>query len=258
MDQSAPPATDAPSRMRSVCIIPARGGSKRIPRKNILDFCGKPIISYSISAALDSAIFDLVMVSTDDEEIAEVSRQAGAEVPFLRSKEAADDYSTLSMVVKEVLQELKIRGQVFDAFCCMLPTALFVRGSTLKCAQKMLTSNPKVDSVMPIVGFEYPVPRGLKKRAHEDGNQYLEMVWPEYIETRSQDCEPWYHDVGQFYWMLVSYFDKHEPKWMLGDCTVPLEIPASEVQDIDTLEDWKIAELKYQLRSMAEAGSRRC
>jgi len=102
---------------------------------------------------------------------------------------------------------------------------------------------------MPIVGFEYPVPRGLKKHRNEqDGVDYLRMVWPEYIETRSQDCEPWYHDAGQFYWMKMAYFEAKRPKWLIGEHTVPLEVPASEVQDIDTFDDWKIAELKYQMR----------
>jgi len=120
-------AEPAGSRVATVCIIPARGGSKRIPRKNILPFCGSPIITYSIKAALEAGIFDKVMVSTDDEEIAEISREAGAEVPFLRSAKAADDHSTLSMVMAEVLAELEKMGHKYDAFCCLLPTALFVR-----------------------------------------------------------------------------------------------------------------------------------
>jgi len=221
------------------------GGSKRIPRKNVLPFCGQPIIAYSIKAAVESNLFDLVMVSTDDEEIAEVAKAAGAEVPFLRSKMAADDHATLAMVMQEVLTELKTLGQEFDLFCCILPTACFVRAGTLQDSFELLDSDPTADSVMPIVGFDYPVPRALQVSKTESGSDKLHMVWPENIEVRSQDCEPWYHDVGQFYWMKTSYFFSEHPKWLIGKNTKPFEIPPSEVQDIDTLEDWKLAEVKY-------------
>lgn len=215
----------------------------------MLPFNGQPIMHYPIKAAIASGIFDLVMVSTDCEEIAEVARQAGAEVPFLRSEEAANDYATLAGVSREVLTELKNRGREFDVFCIILPTAPFIRAETLQISFDRLNASDVADSVMPIVAFEYPVPRALKKRVGDDKKEYVHMVWPEHIETRSQDCETWYHDVGQFYWMKVPFFFETQPKWLIGDHTVPIEIPASEVQDIDTLEDWKLAEIKFQFNS---------
>jgi len=245
--QETSPVPSTP--MRTVCIIPARGGSKRIPRKNMLPFNGQPIMNYPIKAAVESGIFDLVMVSTDDEDIAEIARQAGAQVPFMRTPQASSDYAHLSMVTLEVLQMLKDRGQEFDIFCVMLPTNPFIRPEILVESLDLLNSNIRADSVMPIVPFEYPVPRGLKKMQGSDGSNYLKMVWPEYIETRSQDCETWYHDVGQFYWMRVPYFFEKQPKWMIGENTLPIEIPASQVQDIDTPEDWKLAEIKFRFNA---------
>jgi len=175
-----------------------------------------------------------------------VARAAGAIVPFTRSPEASNDYATLSEVTTEVLREFKTRGRVFDAFCVLLPTAPFIRPQTLEMGLAALYANEANDSVMPIVAFEYPVQRALKT-VWVEGRSYMKMVWPEYIEARSQDCEGRYHDVGQFYWMKVDYFTQNQPKWLIGDHTAPLEVPASEVQDIDTDDDWRLAELKYDL-----------
>ena len=203
------------------------------------------MVHYPITAALKAGIFETVMVSTDSEEISKISRDAGASVPFLRSAKAADDYATLAEVVKEVLAEYKAIGQEFDFFCVVLPTNPFIRPEVLVKAYQALSQNLKADSAMPVVEFEYPIQRALKKTMDIDGAEYVQMLWPEYIETRSQDCAARYHDCGQFYWMKVDYFESKQPKWLIGDRTVPIEIPASEVQDIDTMEHWKLAEIKY-------------
>lgn len=219
--------------MSNLAIIPARGGSKRIPRKNIKDFLGKPIISYSIEAALDSKLFEEVMVSTDDKEIAEVAKKYGAKVPFMRSSDNADDYATLSDVVAEVKENYSGRGKKFDYICCILPTAPFTTISLLKKGFSLLIDN-SVDSVRPITEFSYPIQRAVKMRSG-----LLEMFWPEEANTRSQDLEPAYHDAGLFYWMNFE-------KGMKGKKKMGFELSKSLVQDIDTIEDWKIAEFKYK------------
>ena len=221
----------------AIAIITARGGSKRIPHKNIREFCGKPIIQYSIEAALDSGIFEEVMVSTEDKEIAEISQNAGAKVPFLRSAKTADDYASTDDVLMEVLQCYKEQGRDFEAFCCLYPTAPFVTKEKLQKAMKLLE---KADSVMPVVSFSYPPQRCLI--LNEKGE--LRMKWPEYAKTRSQDLEPYYHDCGQFYCC------KTEPFMIYGTTDLPHMVPMImselEVQDIDNLDDWEIAELKYR------------
>lgn len=223
--------------MTSLAIITARGGSKRIPRKNIRPFLGKPILTYSIEAALASDIFDEVMVSTDDEEIAQIARSAGASVPFFRSADAANDYASTDDVIREVLNAYAAQGKTFDTFCCIYPTAPFVTAQKLKCAMDMLK---EADSVMPVVPFSYPVQRGLCL----DADGHIGYKWPEYAASRSQDLEKLYHDCGQFYACRTAAFFAEgttDTKNM-----VPLILPELEVQDIDTLEDWAIAEVKYQ------------
>lgn len=225
--------------MKSIAIIPARGGSKRIFRKNIRDFCGQPIISYSIKSALLSGCFQEVMVSTDDAEIAVIARQSGAIVPFMRSEKNSIDLSSTVDVLEEVLLEYRNRGQEFDMFCCFYPTAPFVSPQRLKQAYEILLSSD-VDSVFPIVRFGYPIWRGLKI---EGG--YTMMIWPENYNKRSQDLPLAYHDAGQFYVMRsASLF---ENKKLFTNRTLGIEIPESEAQDIDNEEDWKIAELKFRL-----------
>lgn len=222
---------------RNLAIITARGGSKRIPRKNIKEFCGKPILNYSIKAALDAGVFDEIMVSTDDEEIAEIAKAAGASVPFFRSKQTANDFASTDDVIMEVISEYQKRGKEFDAFCCIYPTAPFLTGQRLKEAMALLNT---ADSVMPIVPFSYPPQRGLI--INENG--LVARQFPEYATTRSQDLPKIYHDCGQF------YACRTKPFLVAGTTDVenllPLVLSEMEVQDIDTLEDWEIAEIKYR------------
>ena len=224
---------------RSLALITARGGSKRIPKKNIREFCGKPILCYSIEAALASGVFDEVMVSTDSEEIAEVARKAGAKVPFYRSDETAGDYATTAQVVEEVLSQYEERGIYFDYVCVIYPTAPFITAEKLQDSMARL-ENTGADTVSPVVRFSYPPQRGF---VIEDGITHLK--WPQYRTARSQDLEPFYHDCGQFYCLRVDSFLKQRQIFM--EHMVSIEMPESQVQDIDTLEDWKIAELKYKL-----------
>lgn len=222
---------------RNLAIITARGGSKRIPRKNIKEFCGKPILHYSIQAALDAGIFDEVMVSTDDEEIAEIAKAAGASVPFFRSAQTANDFASTDDVIMEVISEYQKRGEVFDAFCCIYPTAPFLNGQRLKEAMALLDT---ADSVMPIVPFSYPPQRGLI--INEKG--LVARQFPEYATARSQDLPKVYHDCGQFYACRTKPF--LESGTTDVENLVPLILSEMEVQDIDTLEDWEIAEIKYR------------
>ncbi len=225
--------------MKRIAIITARGGSKRIPKKNIRDFCGKPIITYSIQAAKDAGVFDTVMVSTDSEEIAGIARQAGAEVPFLRSEKTSNDYASTADVILEVLMEYEKTGISFDEVCCIYPTAPFVTGERLKEAVDLLEKN-KYDSVLPVVPFSFPPLRGLIK----DGGK-VSFKWEEYALTRSQDLETIYHDCGQFYVLDAKRF-LQTPK-MITKNTGAIEVSELEMQDIDNEIDWKLAELKYEL-----------
>lgn len=225
--------------MKRLAIIPARGGSKRIPHKNVKPFLGKPIIAYSIEAALGSGLFDEVMVSTDDEQIAETARHYGASVPFMRSAATADDYATLADVIDEVLARYKESGVVFDSFCCILATAPLLRPVRLGEAFRMLESE-RFDSVFPVLRFSYPVQRCLRM---EEGR--IGMVWPEYARSRSQDLEPRYHDSGQFYCMWTEEFRKQKRLFAANSGAVVLS--EMEVQDIDTEEDWTLAEVKYRM-----------
>ncbi len=225
--------------MRALAIITARGGSKRIPRKNIKEFLGFPIIKYSIEAALSSGCFEEIMVSTDDHEIAEVAVKYRASVPFYRSEKTSDDFAMTADVIYEVLDEYKKQGNEFDLVCCIYPTAPFITKEKLKKGYDLLIETG-ADSAIPVVKYGYPIQRSLKI---EDG--YLKMIWPENINKRSQDLMPAYHDTGQFYWLNVRSFLEH--KMLFAKRTVPIEIPESEVQDIDNEEDWKIAEMKYNI-----------
>lgn len=225
--------------MKALGIITARGGSKRIPMKNIKEFCGQPIIAYSINAALSSGVFDTVMVSTDDLQIAQVAKEYGAQVPFLRSEKTSDDFATTSDVILEVLGEYQSRGEEFDLVCCIYPTAPFVTADKLA-SSVTLMKDEEVESVLPVVRFSFPPQRSVVI------NQgYLEPKWPEYMPKRSQDLESFFHDVGQFYWLRVNSFLQKQK--LIMDKTVPFELPELEVQDIDNEEDWKLAELKYRM-----------
>jgi len=226
--------------MKSVAIITARGGSKRIPRKNIKLFLGRPIITYSIEAALRSRIFEEVMVSTDDMEIAEIAVEYGAKVPFMRSAENSNDYAGTAEVIIEVLHEYKTRGIDFEIACCIYPTAPFVTADKLKRAYRILTEE-NADSVVPITEFSYPILRSVK--INEAGK--IEMNWPAYYSSRSQDLTKCYHDCGQFYFLNTEKILQHKKLFMPH--SVPLVVPETEVQDIDNETDWRIAEMKYRL-----------
>lgn len=222
---------------KNIAIITARGGSKRIPRKNIKLFLGKPIIAYSILAALESSCFDEVMVSTDDEEIAEIARSFGAQVPFYRSAETSNDFATTADVISEVLHDYAQLGKQFRFACCLYPTAPFVTAEKLHRSYALLVET-RADSVIPVVRFGYPIQRALRIE-----NNRLHMIWPEQMNARSQDLPPAYHDSGQFYWINVSRF--LETRELFSCDTVPAVVPETEVQDIDSEEDWKLAEMKY-------------
>lgn len=223
----------------SICIITARGGSKRIPRKNIRDFCGKPIIAYAIHTAITSYLFEEIMVSTDDEEIAAVAKSYGAKVPFMRSAEAANDYTPTAPVLIEVIHEYQKREREFDYLCCIYPTSPLLRESRLVQAFELLTQN-ELDCVFPILRFGFPIQRAF--RLHENG--LVSMFHPENLIVRSQDLEPAYQDAGQFYFMkVVSLLEKQS---LVTDRTAGLLLDEMEAQDIDNLSDWQIAEFKYE------------
>ncbi len=225
--------------MKALAMITARGGSKRIPRKNIKEFNKKPIIAYSIEAALGSGVFDEVMVSTDDEEIAQIARNYGASVPFLRSEATSNDFATTADVIEEVIEEYKKRGKEFDILACIYPTAPFITSEKLKNAVDTLAAS-EADGLIPVVRFSYP-----PQRAMEIHDGRLVFRQPENLSKRSQDPVPHYHDAGQFYVTRTESFLKNR-NLLLGKI-LPLELSELEVQDIDNEVDWKLAELKYQL-----------
>lgn len=222
-----------------LAIITARGGSKRIPRKNIRQFCGEPIISYSIRAALDAKCFDEVMVSTDDVEIAESAKKYGATVPFMRSAQTSSDYATTAEVLLEVIQTYHLRGVQPKLACCIYPTAPFVTSSSLKEGFNLLSRKDEVETVMPVTRFSFPIQRALKLK-----EGMLSMFQPEHLSTRSQDLEPAYHDAGQFYWFRVQPFMKTQK--LIGAQTAGIVLPEWQVQDIDNEDDWLLAEMKYR------------
>ena len=227
---------------KAIAIITARGGSKRIPKKNIKEFCGKPIIAYSIRAALDSGIFDEVMVSTDSEEIAEIARAYGAKVPFMRSAKTSDDFATTADVLMEVLERYQEMDRTFDVMSCIYPTAPFVTPQKLQSAYDTLTKEQAV-MAMPVVAFSYP-----PQRSYVLNGNMLEMKWKENYNKRSQDLEKMYHDAGQFYMYQVEAFVRL--KGQMTESIVPVIGDEMEVQDIDNESDWKLAELKYQMIKM--------
>lgn len=222
--------------MKRLAIITARGGSKRIPGKNIRVFCGKPILAYSIEAALRSGVFDEVMVSTDDDRIAEIAAKYGAAVPFRRSEKTAGDFATTDEVIAEVLEGYQERNNAPEQFCCIYPTAPFLTPERLKTAMEMLQEH---ESVLPVVAFSYPPQRGFVVR-----EGCVTRWMPQYEKTRSQDLDRIYHDAGQFYACRTESFFRERTTDV--EDMVPLVLPESEVQDIDTPEDWKAAEEKYQ------------
>ena len=224
--------------MKNLAIIPARGGSKRIPRKNIKDFLGKPIIAYSIETALESGLFEEVMVSTDDHEIAEIAIKYGAKVPFFRSEKTSNDHAHIAEVIAEVLEKFKTLNKEFDNFCCIFSTAPFIKKGRLKEGFDLMINN-NFDSVFPVLKFSYPIQRALKIESEK-----VSMILPENFNKRSQDLMPAYHDSGQFYWMKTQEFYKQ--KRLFAENSGAIILSEMEVQDIDTVEDWEVAEMKYR------------
>ena len=225
--------------MSAIAIITARGGSKRIPRKNIREFCGKPIINYSIEAAIESGIFEEIMVSTEDYEIADISKAAGASVPFMRSQETSSDTATTEEVISEVLARYAEMGRTFEYGCCIYPTAPFVTAHKLRDAYNILVESG-AQSIVPMQEFTYPPQRGL----FIDGEGYVKMLYPQYAATRSQDLEKHYHECGQFYIFRNADFLVQRDTTM--EKSIPYIIDPVESQDIDTESDWALAELKYR------------
>ena len=220
--------------MSIIAVITARGGSKRIPRKNIKEFMGKPMLAYAIQAAQDSKIFDEVMVSTDDTEIAEVAKKYGAKVPFMRSEKTANDFATTADVLEEVISEYKKRGKAFDELCCIYPCVPFLTADVIKKAyEKFKTS--EADRLTPVVKYSFPIQRAFK--LNEQG--LLEYREPKNMTKRSQDLEPMYHDVGMFYFYKTEKMNSNK--------IAMLELDESMIQDIDNESDWRMAEMKYKL-----------
>lgn len=222
-----------------IAVIPARGGSKRIPRKNIRAFCGRPILAYSIEAARESGLFGEVMVSTDDGEIAETAERYGASVPFLRSAKASGDHATTTDVLLEVLERYRERGRAFSTLCYIYPTAPFVTAEKLRRACLLLEESG-AEGLLPVVEFSYPPLRGLIVSENR-----VRMKWPENTFKRSQDLEAIYHDCGQFCFIRTAALLRERN--ILCSNMVPMILSDLEVQDIDNETDWELAELKYEL-----------
>lgn len=224
---------------KNICIIPARGGSKRIPKKNIKPFMGKPIIYYSIDTAIKSGLFDEVMVSTDDMEIAEIAKSYGAKVPFLRSAKMSSDDAIINDVIDEVIVQYEIAGSNFDNLCCIYPCSPFITIEKLENSYQLLIEK-SYDSILAIVKYNYPI-----QRAFRLSNDIISYLQPEFINFRSQDLKQKYHDAGQFFWAVSKVFKKN--KNLVNKNCGGFIISELEVQDIDTEEDWKLAELKFRL-----------
>ena len=223
----------------NIAIIPARGGSKRIPRKNIKLFHGHPIIAYSIQVAQASGFFDKIIVSTDDQEIADIAVHYGAEVPFLRPSDLADDFTGTEEVIKDALQQLKKNSEVFDYSCCIYATSPLLDAKYIKQGLDQL-KNSTATNAFSATTMPFPIQRTFK--VNDKGR--CEMFTPEYYMTRSQDLEDAYQDAGQFYWHKCN---SHSEEIMFGKDSIPVILPRHLVQDIDTLEDWKNAELMYSV-----------
>ena len=229
-------------KSKCIAIIPARGGSKRIPGKNIKLFNGRPIISYAINEALTSKIFDRVLVSTDCRAIADVAVQYGAEVPFFRPRSLSDDYTNTGKVVDHVLQELRLEGEMYDFCCTIYATSPFLKAKYLKQGVAALIESDAVYSFAATT-FSAPVHRSFEITK----NGRARMFWPEYFSIRSQDLPEAYQDAGQFYWKRLQ-FDRKIPdsENIFSELGIPVKLPRSLVQDIDTIEDWELAELMYR------------
>lgn len=224
---------------KCIAVIPARGGSKRIPRKNIKDFYGKPLMAYSIEAALKSKLFDKVIVTTDDEEIASIAKAYGAEVPFLRPKELSDDFTGTVDVAKHALEWLRENGEIYEFACTIYATAPLLQSKYLVEGYSALKNSTAINAFS-ATSMPFPIQRTFKVN---DGGR-CEMFTPEHCMTRSQDLEEAYQDAGQFYWTKV---DQVSDEIMFGKDSIPIILPRYLVQDIDTPEDWKRAEIMYKV-----------
>ena len=221
-------------------VIPARGGSKRVPRKNIRDFCGKPMIAWSIEAAQRSGCFDRIAVSTDDAEIAEVARAFGAEVPFMRPTALADDHTATIPVIAHATEWYAQHITLTDV-CCIYATAPFLQADDLRAAEKRMGQSD-CDYVFSVTRYAFPIQRALRITAHGK----VAMMQPEHANTRSQDLEEAYHDAGQFYWGKPEAWLAHKP--IFSAQSAPLILPTHRVLDIDTPEDWHHAEMLFSTR----------
>ncbi|MDA3898328.1 MAG: pseudaminic acid cytidylyltransferase [Desulfobacteraceae bacterium] len=228
-----------------IAVIPARGGSKRIPQKNIKNFLGKPIIAHSIETAKVSGLFDRIIVSTDNHEIAAVARDFGAEVPFMRPAELADDYTGTNAVVKHSIEWLNINGFQIDFVCCIYATAPFLNISYLKQGIERLEKTNKLYAFS-VTSFPSTIFRSFRM----DNDDSVKMFWPEYLNTRSQDLPVAYHDAGQFYWGKPEAFLKNYP--VFSNHSIGIVLPQHLVMDIDTIEEWKQAELMYKALQIEE------
>ncbi len=224
-----------------LAVIPARGGSKRIPQKNIRPFCGQPIIGYSIECAKRANIFDRIIVSTDSAEVADVARQFGAEVPFMRPDHLSDDHTPTIPVVKHAVESIEASSaDECSAVCCIYPTAPFLQTSDLQTSLSRLQANADADFCFPVTSFPFPIWRAVKL----DDQDRVEMIWPENGNVRSQDLEEAYHDAGQFYWGTRDAW-KTQTNIFHAKATA-VQIPRDRVQDIDTAEDWVRAEAMFR------------
>jgi pseudaminic acid cytidylyltransferase len=224
--------------MSIAAIIPARGGSKRIPHKNIKLFCGKPMITYSIEAAIDSGIFDRIIVSTDSKQVASIAKDSGAEIPFMRPAELADDFTDTAPVLLHALNWLSGHGFTCDYFCCIYATAPLIQADYIIEGFNLIKQK-KATTTFSVATFPYPIFRALK--IDEDG--CIEMFWPEHENSRSNNLPDAYHDAGQFYWVDTKRFLAEQK--LFSSNSIPVILPRYLVQDIDTLEDWETAEKMF-------------
>ncbi len=223
----------------NVAIIPARAGSKRIPNKNVRAFCGRPIIAYSIKAAIASKLFDRVVVSTDSDHIARIAEEHGAEAPFRRPQELSDDHTPTIPVIRHAVESMENSGVTISNACCIYATAPFISSDDLGAAFALLQSQSDASFAFPVTSFPFPIQRAVRIR-----DDQIEMFWPENANVRSQDLEEAYHDVGQFYWGTRNAWCNATS--ILGAAAVPVVIPRHRAQDIDTPEDWVRAEAMFQ------------
>jgi N-acylneuraminate cytidylyltransferase len=221
-----------------IAVIPARGGSKRIPRKNIKLFHGKPMIAYSIEAAKASGCFDKIIVSTDDIDIANIALQYGAEVPFMRPENIADDHATTMDVIQHAIEWCESQNMAVDLLCCIYATAPFISSVDLVKGLTLVAADD-IDYAFSATSFAFPIQRAISLNE----NDSVQMLQPEHVNTRSQDLQDAYHDAGQFYWGKVSAFKADRPFFSLSSKAIL--IPRKRVQDVDTLEDWEFAEALY-------------